>query len=117
MTSDSVSLMTPTRKVQTAVRHHLGPGSVGEAIRLLRHRTRLTRDTLASAVGVSAGAISNYENDISAAPAATLRRLVIVFAEALDADPSELWDQLGDILDRQREEQQPRRESRRAKAG
>ena len=110
--------MTPTRKAPTAARHHLGPGSVGEAIRLLRHRTRLTRDALASAVGVSAGAISNYENDISAPPANTLRRLVVVFADALDADPSELWDQVGDILDHQRDERPSRRAAARtAKAG
>jgi transcriptional regulator with XRE-family HTH domain len=109
--------MTTARTPSRTARHHLGPSSVGEAIRLLRHRARLTRDALATGVGVSAGAISNYENDVSAAPAATLRRLAVVFSEALDADPSELWEQLGDILDRQSEEQRPRRASRAAKAG
>src|SRR3954447_19470707 len=79
----------------------LGPDSVGEAVRLLRHRTRMTRDALAQRTGVSAGAISNYENDVSAASASTLRRLALVFAELLEVDPSELWDQFGAILDQQ----------------
>ena len=79
----------------------LAPASVGEALRMLRHRARLTRDALASAAGVSAGAISNYENDISAPSAATLRRLALVLAQAVDADSSELWDQIGEVLDQQ----------------
>jgi transcriptional regulator with XRE-family HTH domain len=68
---------------------------------MLRHRARLTRDALAEAAGVSAGAISNYENDVSAPAAATLRRMALVLAQAVDADRSELWDQIGDVLDRQ----------------
>ena len=44
----------------------LGPESAGEALRLLRYRAKLSRDDLATLVGVSAGAISNYENDVSA---------------------------------------------------
>ena len=68
---------------------------------MLRHRARLTRDALAAAAGVSAGAISNYENDVSAPTAGTLRRLVLVLANALDADRAELWDQIGDVLDHQ----------------
>lgn len=79
----------------------LGPASVGEGVRLLRHRARLTRDALAEAAGISAGAISNYENGVSSPAALTLRRLALAFAEALDADPVELWDQFGEILDRQ----------------
>src|SRR6266513_1356972 len=109
--------MTMARTASRAPRHQLGPGSVGDAMRLLRHRARLTRDALAAGVGVSAGAISNYENDISAPPAATLRRLAVVFADVLDADPSELWEQLGDILDRQSDAQAPRRTSHTARAG
>ena len=79
----------------------LGPNSVGEALRLLRHRARLTRDALAKQAGVSAGAISNYENDVSAPAAATLRRLALILAIAVDTDPGELWEQLGEVLDRQ----------------
>jgi transcriptional regulator with XRE-family HTH domain len=79
----------------------LGPDSIGEALRLLRHRARLTRDALAKESGVSAGAISNYENDVSAPSAATLRRLALVLAAALETDALELWQQLGDVLDRQ----------------
>ena len=84
----------------------LGPHSVGEALRMLRHRARLSRDALAVAAGVSAGAISNYENDVSAPTAATLRRLAIVLAQAVDADPAELWDQLGEVLDHQADAEQ-----------
>jgi transcriptional regulator with XRE-family HTH domain len=79
----------------------LGPESVGEALRLLRQRARLSRDELASRVGVSAGAISNYENDVSAPSAAILRKLTLSFGELLDRDPGQLWEQLGTLLDRQ----------------
>ena len=78
----------------------LGPDSLGEALRLLRHRARLTRDVLASRIGASAGAISNYENDISAPSAAILRRLAFTLAEALGTDPRVLWEQLGALVDR-----------------
>ena len=79
----------------------LGPESMGEALRLLRQRARLSRDDLAARAGVSAGAISNYENDVSAPSAAVLRKLTLAFADALDRDPAQLWEQLGDLLDRQ----------------
>jgi len=79
----------------------LGPDSIGEALRLLRHRARLSRDALAQHAGVSAGAISNYENDVSAPAAATLRRLTLVLAAVLDNDPIALWDEMGAILDAQ----------------
>ena len=79
----------------------LGPDSIGEALRLLRHRARLTRDALAQHAGVSAGAISNYENDVSAPSAATLRRLTLVLAALVGNDPIALWDEMGAILDAQ----------------
>ena len=77
----------------------LGPDSIGEALRMLRHRARLTRDALAQHAGVSAGAISNYENDVSAPSAATLRRLTLVLAALVGNDPVALWDEMGAILD------------------
>lgn len=77
----------------------LGPQSLGEALRLLRHRTRLSRDELARAAGVSAGAISNYENDVSTPPAPTLRRVAGALADLMDVDLSVLWEQLGEIMD------------------
>src|ERR1044072_7979028 len=76
----------------------LGPESAGEALRLLRYRAKLTRDDLATLVGVSAGAISNYENDVSAPSAVTLRRISRVMAELLHRDSGELWDQFGALL-------------------
>ena len=79
----------------------IGPESAGEALRMLRYRTRLTRDDLAARIGVSAGAISNYENDVSAPSAVTLRKLAATFGDLLDRDANELWDQLGAVLDRQ----------------
>ncbi|MCU1451589.1 MAG: Helix-turn-helix domain [Acidimicrobiales bacterium] len=89
------------RQSVTRPRAALGPDSIGEAIRVLRHRARLTRDALATLTGASAGAISNYENDVSAASAGTLRRLAVVLGEALATDPTELWDQFGAVLDTQ----------------
>ena len=83
----------------------LGPDSIGEALRLLRHRARLSRDTLAQHAGVSAGAISNYENDVSAPSAATLRRLTLVLAALVDNDPIALWNEMGAILDAQASKQ------------
>src|SRR5436309_5470553 len=79
----------------------LGPEAAGEALRLLRYRARLSRDDLATLVGVSAGAISNYENDVSAPSAVTLRRMARTFADLLHRDSSELWDRLGALLDLQ----------------
>ena len=78
----------------------LGPRTLGEALRLLRHRTRVSRDEVARRAGVSAGAISNYENDVSLPAAPTLRRVCQVLAELLDTAPAELWEQMGLVLDR-----------------
>ena len=77
----------------------VGPQSIGEALRLLRHRARTSRDQLAAKAGVSTGAISNYENDVSVPPAPTLRRMCRVLAELLGQSPAELWDQIGTLLD------------------
>jgi transcriptional regulator with XRE-family HTH domain len=83
----------------------LGPESAGEALRLLRYRAKLSRDDLATLVGVSAGAISNYENDVSAPSAVTLRRISRIMAEVLHRDSGELWDQFGALLDLQGREE------------
>ena len=77
----------------------LGPQSIGEALRMLRHRTRITRDDLARAAGASAGAISNYENDVSTPLAPTLRRIAHALAPLLGVPPAELWEQFGQIMD------------------
>ncbi len=66
---------------------------------MLRHRARQNRDQLASAVGVSAGAISNYENDVSTPPAPTLRKITITLATMLGMEAWELWEQFGKIMD------------------
>jgi transcriptional regulator with XRE-family HTH domain len=87
----------------------IGPQSLGEALRLLRHRTRSSRDELARAAGVSAGAISNYENDVSTPPAPTLRRVARALADLMDVDLSVLWEQLGQILDATTEGSGPKR--------
>ena len=79
----------------------LGPHSVGEALRMLRHRARLSRDALAVAAGVSAGAISNYENDVSTPSAVDLRRLTRAFATELGRETDELWLHVGGLLDEQ----------------
>jgi len=97
MAHDIVDVVT--NPATPAAERGLGPDSIGEALRLLRHRARLTRDTLAQHAGVSAGAISNYENDVSAPSAATLRRLTLVLAALLGNDPDALWLEMGAILD------------------
>ena len=66
---------------------------------MLRHRARQSRDQLASAAGSSAGAISNYENDVSVPPAPTLRRITLALAAMLEVESRELWEQLGRIMD------------------
>src|SRR5437588_6717886 len=98
MANDTVDRVT---NPAPAAERGLGPDSIGEALRLLRHRARLSRDALAQHAGVSAGAISNYENDVSAPAAATLRRLTLVLAAVLGNDPIALWDEMGAILDAQ----------------
>ena len=98
MANDIVEVVT---NQAPASERGLGPDSIGEALRLLRHRARLTRDALAQHAGVSAGAISNYENDVSAPSAVTLRRMARTFADLLHRDSGELWDRLGALLDLQ----------------
>jgi transcriptional regulator with XRE-family HTH domain len=100
MASDSLSVVTNPVPAAGADRT-LGPDSVGEALRLLRHRARLSRDALAQHAGVSAGAISNYENDVSAPSAVTLRRLTLVLAGLLGNDAVALWNEMGTIIDAQ----------------
>ena len=66
---------------------------------MLRNRARIRRDELAQAAGVSAGAISNYENDVSAPSALALRRVTNALAACLGLNPDGLWTELGTILD------------------
>ena len=77
----------------------LTPQSLGEALRLLRNRVHLRRDELAQAASVSAGAVSNYENDVSVPSAFALRRIAKVLADALGVQPALLWEELGAIMD------------------
>lgn len=93
-----VSSSTTTR-ASAVHESELTPQSLGEALRLLRNRARLRRDQLAAAAGVSAGAVSNYENDVSAPSAAALRRVSNSLAEHLGVDAAGLWAELGRILD------------------
>ena len=94
-----------TNPVPVSTDRGLGPDSIGETLRLLRHRARLTRDALAQHAGVSAGAISNYENDVSAPSAVTLRRISRVMADLLHRDSGELWANFGALLDLQGREE------------
>lgn len=75
------------------------PVSLGEALRVLRQRSRYSRDQLAREAGVSGGAISNYENGVSVPPAPTLRQIARVLSSALGHDVASVWEQLGEILD------------------
>lgn len=89
----------------------LEPATLGEALRLLRHRAALSRDALASITALSAGAVSNYENDVSAPSAVALRRLAHALAEAVEHDVEALWTQLGVLLDESEEAERARRDS------
>lgn len=77
----------------------LEPATLGEALRLLRHRAGLSRDDLAALASVSSGAVSNYENDVSAPSAAALRRISGALASALGVAPAPLWHELGAVID------------------
>jgi transcriptional regulator with XRE-family HTH domain len=94
-------MLPPLMDAAPAPPTSLGPHSLGEALRMLRHRTRINRDELARAANVSAGAISNYENDVSTPSAATLRRVTQALAPLLGVPAPMLWEQLGEILDAQ----------------
>ena len=48
---------------------------------------------------LSAGAVSNYENDVSAVPATNLRMLIRVLAAELDIDHAAVWQEFGELLD------------------
>lgn len=91
-----MTTLRPDPAVRSAA---LGPQSLGEALRMLRHRVRLSRDDLAHAAEVSAGTISNYENDVSSPTAVALRRVARVLASHLGQDPASVWEQLGALLD------------------
>ena len=75
--------------------------SLGTALKLLRYRTHMTRHTLAGAAGVSAGAIANYENNVSTPSAVDLRRLTGALAKELGRETDELWLHVGTLLDEQ----------------
>ncbi len=68
-----VSPSAETSSAQTTP--SLGPETLGQALCLLRHRTSLGRDSLASLAELSAGAVSDYEDDVSAPSAVALRCL------------------------------------------
>ena len=78
----------------------LAPQSLGEALRLLRHRTRTSRDELSRLAKLSTGAISNYENEVSSPSARALRRLAVALAGLMGTGVAPLWEQLGQVLDR-----------------
>jgi transcriptional regulator with XRE-family HTH domain len=54
---------------------------------------------LAQSAGVSAGAISNYENDVSSPSAPALRRICQALAGILSHQVGQLWHDMGEILD------------------
>ena len=91
--------MTPGAGTCHGLRMALRPISLGEALRLLQVRTKLSRDELARMTGLSQGTISNYLANRSIPQAHVLRRLVRVLAQLLGEDPEALWAELGSVLD------------------
>ncbi len=73
--------------------------SLGGLLRQLRHDADTSRDVLAKNAGVSTGAISNYENDVSIPPAPVLRRICCALADPLGRTGAGLWADLGEVLD------------------
>ncbi|MFZ6005554.1 MAG: helix-turn-helix domain-containing protein [Actinomycetota bacterium] len=92
--------VSPTATKRRAAPPPREPSTLGEALRLLRHRASLSRDDLAAIAELSAGAVSNYENDVSAPSATALRRLTSALAAAAEQDVEVLWAQLGAVLDK-----------------
>lgn len=89
-----------TQSVRSGIEHGVfAPVSLGEALRVLRQRSRYSRDQLAREAGISGGAVSNYENGVSVPAAPTLRQIARTLATALPYDVSDLWEELGRILD------------------
>jgi transcriptional regulator with XRE-family HTH domain len=75
------------------------PKTLGEAIRVLQDRARMSREQLARGCGVSPASITNYLTGNTSPPAAVLRRLSNVLAEGLSIDPIQLWVELGALVD------------------
>ncbi len=61
--------------------------SIGSRIKELRERNGLSRNELATMLGVTVGAISNYENDVSSPKEPILFRII----ESLDCDANYLF--------------------------
>jgi transcriptional regulator with XRE-family HTH domain len=74
------------------------PHTLGEALRLLKGRSGLSRDELAAKVGLSSGALSSYLSDVRTPSAPVLRSLATVLAEHLRVDPMHLWAEFGVLL-------------------
>ena len=61
--------------------------SIGSRIKELRERNGLSRNELATMLGVTVGAISNYENDVSSPKEPILFKII----ESLDCDANYLF--------------------------
>src|SRR6266571_5203063 len=77
----------------------IAPQSLGEAIRLLQFRARLTREELASLAGISPASMTNYLYGLSSPSVAVFRRIAAVLAERLGVNPARLWMDLGALLE------------------
>lgn len=60
---------------------------IGSNVKRFRTRLGMDQKTLASKIGVTAGAVSNYENDVSSPKEEVLYRMF----EALEVTPDELF--------------------------
>lgn len=77
----------------------LAARTVGEALILLRHRARLSRDQVADMAEVAGGTLSRLEKDVGQSSAGILREVVKVLAGATNADYEALWAEIGRLLD------------------
>lgn len=73
--------------------------TLGEALKLLLHRTRLKQDVFAQLAGVSPASASAYLNDTAVPSATTLRTMTKILADRLDVPADRLWNELGELLE------------------
>ncbi len=73
--------------------------TLGEALRLLLHRSSLRQDSLAKELQISSGSVSAYLNDTAVPPAPLLRAMANVFANKLGIAPDAIWTEFGKVVD------------------
>ncbi len=78
----------------------LQPMTLGETLRMLRARSRMTREELAEASGVAPSSVSRYELDEAPNPGMlVVRRMLRVLCEKTEVDFNVAWNAAGDLVE------------------